>query len=127
MTGYLDALHPAVLFLVKQVVEAAHSHGKFTGVCGEVAGDLLAVPILVGLGVDELSMTPAIVPQVENIIRELDQVSTSSLAKKALVCTRAEDVRRLIRIDLEGLKKSALWAMASWFTSASAGGINWGR
>ncbi len=50
LADYLDALHPAVLRLVRQVVEAAHQYGKWAGVCGEVAADPLAVPVLVGVG-----------------------------------------------------------------------------
>lgn len=55
-----DALHPAVLRLIEQVVQAAHAVGKWVGVCGELAGEAEAVPILVGLGVDELSVNPRV-------------------------------------------------------------------
>jgi len=52
-----DAFQPAVLELIRQVIDAAHAQGKWAGVCGEMAGDPLAVPLLVGLGIDELSMS----------------------------------------------------------------------
>src|SRR3546814_17510501 len=53
LSGQADGLHPAVLRLIGMTVEAAHAHGKWVGVCGELAADALAVPLLVGLGVDE--------------------------------------------------------------------------
>ena len=57
-----DAFHPAVLELIRRVVEAAHAHGKWAGICGELGGEPLAVPILVGLGIDELSMSSPAIP-----------------------------------------------------------------
>ena len=95
LAGYLDALHPAVLRLVKQVVEAAHQSGKWAGVCGEIAADPLAVPVLAGLGVDELSMNPADIPRPKEIIRETDPAAATALAEKALACASAVEVRQL--------------------------------
>ncbi|HLE51576.1 MAG TPA: phosphoenolpyruvate--protein phosphotransferase [Anaerolineales bacterium] len=94
---FADALHPAVLRLIQQVVEAAHQHGKWAGVCGEVAGDPLAVPVLIGLGVDELSMNPAEIPQVKAVLRQIDMASVRRVAEKALKCESAAVVRRLAR------------------------------
>ncbi len=72
LAGFADGLHPAVLQLIDQVVRASHQHGKWTGVCGELAGDPLATAVLVGLGVDELSMSPGSIPRVKAIIHALD-------------------------------------------------------
>jgi multiphosphoryl transfer protein len=62
LAEFADALHPAVLRLIHQVVEAAHAQGKWVGVCGELAGDPVATAVLVGLGVDELSLNPGGIP-----------------------------------------------------------------
>jgi phosphoenolpyruvate-protein phosphotransferase len=99
LAGYLDGLHPAVLDLVKQVVEAAHQYGKWAGVCGEVAADPLAVGVLAGLGVDEMSMNPVDIPRAKHIIREMDPSAATRLAEKALACTSAGEVRELVLED----------------------------
>jgi phosphocarrier protein FPr len=96
LAGYLDALHPAVLRLVRTVVEVAHGFGKWAGVCGEIAADPLAVPVLAGLGVDELSMNPADIPRAKEIIREMDPAAGMALAEKALACASAAEVRGLV-------------------------------
>jgi len=64
-------LHPAVLGLIRMTVEAAHAHGKWVGVCGELAGDPQAIPVLVAMGVDELSMSPAKIPHAKQILLSL--------------------------------------------------------
>jgi multiphosphoryl transfer protein len=96
LAGYLDGLHPAVLRLVRQVVDAAHQYGKWAGVCGEIAADPLAVPVLAGLGVDELSMNPADIPRAKEVIREMDPAAASALAEKALTCASPQEVRDLV-------------------------------
>jgi multiphosphoryl transfer protein len=96
-----DALHPAVLRLIQQVAAAAHAHAKWVGVCGELAGDLAAIPLLVGLGVDELSLAPAGIPAVKAAIRALDYSNAQSLAQRALACSDAVEVRNLIKLTTE--------------------------
>jgi len=64
-------LHSAVLNLIKMTVDASHKKGKWTGVCGELAGDPEAIPILVELGIDELSMAPSKIPFAKKIILDL--------------------------------------------------------
>ncbi len=88
-----DAFQPAVLQLIRQVVEAAHARGKWVGVCGELGGDPLAVPLLVGLGVDELSMNAPAIPRVKQIIRALDSATVSLAAFNALALESSEAVR----------------------------------
>ncbi len=89
-----DALHPAVLTLIDRVVEAAHAHGKWVGICGELGGDPLAVPILVGLGVDELSMGAPAIPRAKQIIRGVDYASMRTKVRKLLTLESAEAVRK---------------------------------
>jgi phosphocarrier protein FPr len=76
-------------------VAVAHQHGKWAGVCGEVAGDPRAVPLLIGLGVDELSINPSDIPAVKGAIRELDHEACARLAEQALACENAQEVRAL--------------------------------
>jgi phosphotransferase system enzyme I (PtsI) len=64
-------LHPAILALIRMTIEAAHAHGKWVGVCGELAGDPQAIPVLIALGVDELSMSPAKIPRAKQIVLSL--------------------------------------------------------
>lgn len=95
LADYADALHPAVLRLIQMTVTAAHQQGKWAGVCGEVAADALAAPILAGLGVDELSMNPADIPRIKAVLRSIDPEKAAALAEKALNCSSAAEVRRL--------------------------------
>lgn len=90
-----DGLHPAVLRLIAQTVEAAHKAGKWVGVCGELGADLQALPILVGLGVDELSVNSAAIGLVKANVRELRLSDAKALAYRALACATAADVRKL--------------------------------
>ncbi|HLE14236.1 MAG TPA: phosphoenolpyruvate--protein phosphotransferase [Anaerolineales bacterium] len=101
LAGFGDALHPSVLLLIKQVVEAAHSQGKWVGVCGEIAADPQAAPVLVGLGVDELSMNSADIPTIKSVIRRLDFRVTQEFAAQALTCTGAQEVRSVLRENSE--------------------------
>ncbi len=91
-----DGFQPAVLRLIQMVVEAAHARGKWVGVCGEMGGDPLAVPLLVGLGVDELSMNTPAIPKAKQIIRGLDLDAARRLAQAVLELETAEEVRRLM-------------------------------
>ncbi len=92
-----DGLHPAVLRLIGEVVEASHQAGKWTGICGELGGDPEATPILVGLGVDELSLNPAGIPRIKSILRELTMEHARALAGQALRCQTSAEVRQLVR------------------------------
>jgi phosphoenolpyruvate-protein kinase (PTS system EI component) len=84
------------LRLISMTVEAAHAHGKWVGVCGELASDRLAVPLLVGLGVDELSVSPRSIALVKARVRELTMSSARTLAEQALTLDSAAAVRALI-------------------------------
>jgi len=90
---FADALHPAVLRLIRMTAQGAASFGRMVGVCGEIAGDPVAVPILVGLGVRELSAAPPAVPRVKRAVRETDLRSARTQADRALTLDSAEAVR----------------------------------
>jgi phosphotransferase system enzyme I (PtsI) len=97
-----QSLHPAVLRLLELTVTGAHAHGRWAGVCGEMAGDLAAIPLLIGLGFDELSMTPSRIPAARARIRNLDYALCRELAADALNCGTAAEVENLVRERLEG-------------------------
>lgn len=88
-----DGLHPAVLRLIARTVEAAHVAGRWVGVCGELGADPLAVPILIGLGVDELSVSAPVIPMVKAQIRNLSLAQCKQRAHIALACATAAEVR----------------------------------
>jgi phosphoenolpyruvate-protein phosphotransferase/dihydroxyacetone kinase phosphotransfer subunit len=92
-----DAMHPAVLNLIQKVAEAAHQHGKWVGVCGELAGDPVAAPILVGLGVDELSMNAGTIPKVKALLRGLYLSDMQVWARQVLNAEDALSARELAR------------------------------
>lgn len=96
LSAQADGLHPAVLQLIDITVRAAHAHGKWVGVCGELAADPLAVPVLVGLGVDELSVSGRSIAEVKARIRELSLAQARTLAQQALAVGSANDVRALV-------------------------------
>lgn len=93
MAAKADGLHPAVLRLIALTAEAAHAVGKWVGVCGELAADPVAVPILLGLGVDELSISVSAIPTVKAQIRALNMAECRARAQQALSCATAADVR----------------------------------
>jgi phosphotransferase system enzyme I (PtsI) len=81
-----EPTHPAVVRLIKQTIDAAHAHGLWAGVCGEMAGDPVLVPLLLGLGADELSTAPALLPAVKYVTRRLRLAEAKGLAEFALGC-----------------------------------------
>lgn len=91
-----DGLHPAVLRLIDQTVQGAHANGKWVGVCGELAADPQAVPILVGLGIHELSAGVPAVPSVKAQVRTLTLAAAQQVAAQALAYATAAEVRRLV-------------------------------
>jgi len=91
-----DALHPAVLRLVAATCSAAAAHGRWVGVCGELAGDETATPVLLGLGVTELSMSAPAIPNVKRAVRKVDLGRARELATSALEAPSAEAVRELV-------------------------------
>jgi phosphotransferase system enzyme I (PtsI) len=81
-----EPTHPAIIRLIKNTVDASHRHGIWTGVCGEIAGDPVLVPLLLGLGVDELSAAPPIIPEIKYMIRRVKMSEAQALAEFALQC-----------------------------------------
>lgn len=92
-----DSLHPALLRVIDQVVKSARRRHRWVGVCGEMASDLWAVPLLVGLGVDELSVHPPLVATVKALVRRLDAAECARAARAALKLDSGAAVRRLLK------------------------------
>ena len=97
LAARIDGLHPAVLRLIAQAAAGAAHHGKWLGVCGAMASDPLAVPLLIGLGASELSVSPAVIPQIKAAIRQLSLADCQGVAKAAQKLTSADTVRQLVR------------------------------
>jgi phosphoenolpyruvate-protein kinase (PTS system EI component) len=76
--------HPAVLKLIHRTIQKAHENGRWVGLCGEMAGDPLAAPLLLGMGLDEFSMSPSAIPAIKELIRGLNTVDCERIAKEAL-------------------------------------------
>ncbi|HEY3312217.1 MAG TPA: phosphoenolpyruvate--protein phosphotransferase [Anaerolineales bacterium] len=100
LSDLADAMHPAVLRLIGEVAQAAHAEGKWAGVCGELGGDPLAVPVLIGLGIDELSMNPGGIPRIKSIIHTLDTATAKKLSEGVLNCESAAEARKLAKAFL---------------------------
>ena len=91
----LDALHPAVLRLIALVADAGRAAGRSVSVCGALGSDVDALPILVGLGIHEVSATPAAIPRLKRTVRNLDARECIDLARRALEQSSANEVREL--------------------------------
>ena len=96
LAALADSLHPALLRLIDQVVRSAHKERRWVGVCGEMASDLRAVPLLIGLGVDELSVHPPMVARIKATVRGLDAGECARVGTAALQLDSGTAVRRLV-------------------------------
>jgi len=91
-----EPFHPAVLRMIKQTVDSGHASGIEVAVCGEMAGDVVAAPVLLGLGVDELSMRPSVIPFVKRLLRHSCFRQLADLGRDVLKCGEASEVRELL-------------------------------
>lgn len=100
--------HPSVLKLIRETIDVAHNNNIWVGLCGEMAGDPLIVPLLVGLGLDELSMTPVVIPEVKKMIRSIRYNSAKRLSEKIFQFSSATEVKeeliRFLKKELPQLK-----------------------
>jgi phosphocarrier protein FPr len=98
----IDGLHPSVLALIARTVDGAHRHGRWVGVCGGIASDEQAVPLLIGLGVDELSVPVPALPAIKARVRGLERAACQDLARRAVEAVSAAAVRALVGDAGEG-------------------------
>lgn len=93
----ISAFSPAVLRLIQNVILQAHHYGKWVGLCGELAGEPLAIPILLGLRLDEFSMNPIAIPTAKQVIRDLRVSECHNLAEEILTLESAQEVKAYMR------------------------------
>ena len=94
----VTSVQPPVLHAIRQVVEAAHAAGIWVGICGELAANPQVAPLLVGLGLDELSVNALMIPQVKAVVRGLTLPAAQALADRALTCQTPREVENLLRV-----------------------------
>ena len=94
-------LNPSILRLIKMTIDGAHSQGKWCGMCGEMGGDPMAAPVLLGLGLDEFSMSSSKILPTRRIITSLNKKEMEELAAKALKCHTEEEVSKLVKEALK--------------------------
>ncbi len=111
-----DYFHPAVLRQIDQVVRTCHAAGKWTGICGSMAGDPLAVPLLLGFGLDELSVPPSLIPDVKKMIGVVTSHGARELAEKSLDLETGLRVRALVHSYVVGKYPEILLNENSWKT-----------
>lgn len=103
-----DHYHPAVLRLVREITSAGHNANIWVGLCGELAGDPLAIPLLIGLGIDELSMSPSSIPRAKLVLRTLTIPQCEEIAQEALKFRTALEVKkflnRIVRKRFSGIE-----------------------
>jgi phosphoenolpyruvate-protein phosphotransferase len=98
LASQADSFHPSVLRLIAMTVNAAHAHGKWVGVCGAMASERLAVPLLLGLGVDELSVSVPQIPAIKAAVREVNLLDCKAIAEQLLGLESAEQVREALHL-----------------------------
>lgn len=96
VTYLYEPLNPAVLRLIQHVADIAHKNNIWVGICGEMAGDPLAIPLLLGMGLDELSVSPSSIPEVKKIIRSLSIEESIRIKNFAMTLTTARDIERYV-------------------------------
>ena len=93
-----NPMSPSVLNLIKRVIDASHKVGKWTGMCGELAGDERATPLLLGMGLDEFSMSASIIPKIKQTIRKSTFLDVQKLAKLVLLQPTSQDIINVIDV-----------------------------
>jgi phosphotransferase system enzyme I (PtsI) len=101
VAGLFQPLHPAVLRLIRTAIGAAHRADRWIGMCGELAGMRKAIPILLGLGLDEFSMAPGSIPEAKEMIGRLTIERAQAIAERALALGTAEEVEAYMREEME--------------------------
>jgi|SRR5271157_298621 len=103
VSALYQPLHPSVLRLIQQTIQLAHARGKWVGMCGELAGMAKAIPILLGLGLDEFSMNPRAIPEAKHLIRQLDDGQARKIADYALGLKTATEIDTYMQETLKNL------------------------
>jgi phosphotransferase system enzyme I (PtsI) len=104
-----DPSNPAILRLIKLTVDACHKAGKWVGMCGEMAGDPVFIPLLLGMGLDELSVSVSVIPEIKKVIRMMPYDISVKIAQAALQVKTSEEVLKLIRENVPSELKAILF------------------
>ncbi|HPG00448.1 MAG TPA: phosphoenolpyruvate--protein phosphotransferase [Kiritimatiellia bacterium] len=107
-----EPTHPAIIKLIKNTIDIGHQHGIWVGICGEMAANPVMAPLLMGLGIDEFSMSPSAVPLVKHVVRSLKFPQAEELAKTALPSSSATEVQNLCRQLIEKVAPEILELLA---------------
>ncbi len=102
-----EPAHPAVLRLLKTVIEAGHTKKIWVGICGEMSGDPIFTPVLVGLGMDEISTSPVMVPEIKKIVRSITYAEAQELAKYVLTLNTGVEVVNFLKLKYQQILKSS--------------------
>jgi phosphoenolpyruvate-protein phosphotransferase (PTS system enzyme I) len=97
--------HPAVLRLIKNVIDSAHANGIWVGMCGEMSCDPMFAFLLVGLELDEFSMPPPMIPRIKELIRSVNFLDARRAAQAAIALTTAKDVEHFLQEELRRVLK----------------------
>ena len=100
ISSLFDQLDPAVIALMEMTVIKAHHNNRWVGVCGDIAADIVAIPVLIGMEVDELSLPPSFIPQVKNVIRGLSLKECKELLKRVEKKGSAKEVRKVLKEEM---------------------------
>jgi phosphoenolpyruvate-protein phosphotransferase (PTS system enzyme I) len=100
-----EPAHPAVLRMIKGIIDAAHANNIWVGMCGEMASDEIFTPVLLGLGLDEFSMPSLAVPQIKYILRSMTMAEAQKIAVEALALTTAKSVEAYMQNKLKEILK----------------------
>jgi len=100
ISSLFDQLDPSVIALMEMTVRKAHHNNRWVGVCGDIAADIVAIPVLIGMEVDELSLPPSFIPQVKNVIRGLSLKECKELLKKVEKKGSAKEVREFLKEEM---------------------------
>ncbi len=104
-----DPANPAILRLIKMTVDACHKAGKWVGMCGEMAGDPVFIPLLLGMGLDELSVSVSVIPEIKKVIRMMPYDISVKIAQAALQMKTSDEVLKLIRDNVPSELKAILF------------------
>jgi len=101
VASLFQPFNPAVLRMIRLVVDAAHRRNIWVGICGEMAGDPLATVLLVGLGMDELSVIPPVLPEIKKIVRSITFKDARRVAEKVLSMNSEEEIREYLSLVIK--------------------------
>lgn len=112
VASYYRSFHPGVIRMIQSTVKAAHKAGKPVAICGELGGNLLATPLLVGLGIDEISTSSTVIPEIKKVIRTMPLSDCRRIASRALRYSTAAEITAYLTKQL----KTRLADLPIWFT-----------